>query len=131
MNPAKPSEIVGRVAKAEPRHAEDAIAGALRAQREWADSGFEARAACLLRAASALRERRDAFSAYEVFEAGKSWAEADANTAEAIDYLEYYAREALRYDSGIRARARRDNRYEYVPLGVGASSRPGTSRSRS
>ena len=112
VNPAKPSEIVGRVAKAEPRHAEDAIAGALRAQREWADSGFEARAACLLRAASALRERRDDFSAYEVFEAGKSWPEADANVTEAIDYLEFYAREALRFGRPRSGRVPgEDNRY--------------------
>ena len=120
VNPAKPSEIVGRVAKAEPRHAEDAIAGALRAQREWADSGFEARAACLLRAASALRERRDAFSAYEVFEAGKSWPEADANVTEAIDYLEFYAREALRFGRPRSGRVPgEDNRYEYRPRGIG------------
>ena len=120
VNPAKPSEIVGRVAKAEPRHAEDAIAGALRAQREWADSGFEARAACLLRAASALRERRDAFSAYEVFEAGKSWPEADANVTEAIDYLEFYAREALRFGRPRSGRVPgEDNRYEYWPRGIG------------
>jgi RHH-type transcriptional regulator, proline utilization regulon repressor / proline dehydrogenase / delta 1-pyrroline-5-carboxylate dehydrogenase len=120
VNPAKPSEIVGRVARAEARHVDEAIAGALRAQTEWAGSGFEARAACLLRAASALRERRDAFSAFEVFEAGKNWQEADANVTEAIDYLEFYAREAMRLG---RPRAGRvpgeDNRYEYRPRGIG------------
>ncbi|MGQ0592172.1 MAG: proline dehydrogenase family protein [Gammaproteobacteria bacterium] len=120
VNPAKPREIVGRVARAEARHVEEAIAGALRAQREWAESGFEARAACLLRAASALRERRDAFSAYEVFEAGKTWPEADANVTEAIDYLEYYAREASRLGSPRAGRAPgEDNRYEYRPRGIG------------
>ncbi|MGH8566146.1 MAG: L-glutamate gamma-semialdehyde dehydrogenase [Gammaproteobacteria bacterium] len=120
VNPAKPSEIVGRVAKAEPRHVEEAVAGALRAQREWAASGFEARATCLLRAASALRERRDAFSAYEVFEAGKNWPEADANVTEAIDYLEFYAREALRLSHPRSGRVPgEDNCYEYRPRGIG------------
>ncbi len=120
VNPAQPGEIVGRVAKAEARHVEDAVAGALRAQREWAAAGFEARAACLMRAASALRERRDAFSAYEIFEAGKNWPEADANVAEAIDYLEYYAREALRLGSPRSGRVPgEDNRYEYRPRGIG------------
>ncbi len=120
VNPAKPSEIVGRVAKAEPRHVEEAIAGALRAQRVWADSGFEARAACLLRVASALRERRDAFSAYEVFEAGKNWPEADANVTEAIDYLEFYAREALRLGHPRFGRVPgEDSHYEYRPRGIG------------
>ncbi len=120
VNPAKPTEIVGRVAKAEARHVEEAIAGALRARREWAESGFEARAACLLRAASALRERRDAFSAYEVFEAGKNWPEADANVTEAIDYLEFYAREALRFGRPRSGRVPgEENRYEYRPRGIG------------
>ena len=32
-----------------------------------------------------------------IFEVGKSWAEADADTAEAIDFCEFYGREALRY----------------------------------
>jgi len=34
-----------------------------------------------------------------VLEAGKPWIEADADTAEAIDFLEYYAREALKFDT--------------------------------
>jgi RHH-type proline utilization regulon transcriptional repressor/proline dehydrogenase/delta 1-pyrroline-5-carboxylate dehydrogenase len=120
VNPARPSEVVGRVAKAEARHVEEAIAGAARAQPAWAERGFEARAEVLLAAASALRGRRDAFSAYEVFEAGKNWSEADADVAEAIDYLEYYAREALRLGRPRAGRvAGEDNRYDYRPRGVG------------
>ena len=109
------------MAKAEARHVEKAIAGALRARRVWAESGFETRAAaCLLRAASALREQRDAFSAYEVFEAGKNWPEADANVTEAIDYLEFYAREALRFGRPRSGRVPgEENRYEYRPRGIG------------
>ena len=58
-----------------------------------------------------MRERRHHFSAWMVLEVGKSWGEADADTAEAIDFMEFYAREMLRYDAPRRAhpdaRARR------------------------
>jgi 1-pyrroline-5-carboxylate dehydrogenase len=43
-----------------------------------------------------MRRRKHEFSATMVLEVGKSWAEADADTAEAIDFLEYYARQAVR-----------------------------------
>ena len=57
------------------------------------------RAAYLIEAARRMRERRHEFSAWMVLEVGKSWAEADADTAEAIDFMEFYAREMLRYDA--------------------------------
>ncbi len=37
-------------------------------------------------------------AALEVFEAGKTWREADADVGEAIDFLEYYGREMLRLE---------------------------------
>ena len=43
-----------------------------------------------------MRERKHEFSATMVYEVGKTWPEADADTAEAIDFLEFYAREAYR-----------------------------------
>jgi 1-pyrroline-5-carboxylate dehydrogenase len=57
-----------------------------------------------------------------VLEVGKSWAEADADTAEAIDFMEFYAREMLRYDRAdplTQLPGERDQ-LVYVPLGVGA-----------
>lgn len=96
INPALPEEIIGRVAKANPSQADQAVAGALRAFTPWAAQSWEARAECLFRAARLLRSRRDGFAAFEILEAGKTWVEADADVAEAIDYLEYYGRQALR-----------------------------------
>ena len=56
-----------------------------------------------------------------VYEAGKTWPEADADTAEAIDFLDYYAREALRLSlpQTLPRLAGEDNELMYVPLGVG------------
>lgn len=56
-----------------------------------------------------------------VLEIGKTWAEADADTAEAIDFLEFYAREAARLDGPqeVVARPGTDSHLVYIPLGVG------------
>ena len=68
----------------------------------WRAAPWEERAAILFRAAAILRARRVELAALEVFEAGKPIAEADADVCEAIDFCEYYGREALRL-SGRRA----------------------------
>lgn len=54
-------------------------------------------------------------------EAGKPWREADADTAEAIDFLEHYARQMLVIKDGapVQSRPNEFNRYDYIPLGVG------------
>ena len=81
------------------RTADDARAAVGRAQaafeREWRDADPRARASVLTRAAAIMRERRDALSAVMIKEAGKTWKEADADTCEAIDFCEYYARLAV------------------------------------
>ena len=43
-----------------------------------------------------MRRRRMELAGWELFEVGKGWREADADVAEAIDYLEYYGREMMR-----------------------------------
>ena len=57
----------------------------------------EERAEYLFKAADIIRERKHYYSAWMVFEVGKTWAEADGDTAEAIDFLEFYGREMLRW----------------------------------
>jgi 1-pyrroline-5-carboxylate dehydrogenase len=47
----------------------------------------------LLDVARALRVRKFELGAWLVVEAGKTWPEAEGETAEAIDYCEYYERE--------------------------------------
>jgi RHH-type proline utilization regulon transcriptional repressor/proline dehydrogenase/delta 1-pyrroline-5-carboxylate dehydrogenase len=78
-----------------------------------------------MKTAALLRARRDEFAAWEIFEAGKSWAEADADVTEAIDYLEYYAREMLRLGAGYQFDVPGEtNAYVYEARGVGVVIAP-------
>lgn len=120
FNPACPGERLGRVAAADETLAERALSGAWAAFPAWAARSAEDRVAILRRAAALLRERRDDFAALEILEAGKTWPEADANVTETIDYLEYYAREALRLALSRRHELPgEENETFYVPRGVG------------
>ncbi len=121
-NPARPSEVVGRFQSATKEQAEGAIEVAHAAFATWSRVPAGERAAYLVEAARRMRERRHTFSAWMVYEVGKSWAEADADTAEAIDFLEFYAREMLRYDEPVpltQLPGEKDAQV-YLPLGVGA-----------
>jgi 1-pyrroline-5-carboxylate dehydrogenase len=120
-NPARPGEIVGTVGSASLEQADAAVEAASRRFEAWRRVSWEERAGFLFKAAELVRRRRDDFNALLVLEVGKSWPEADADTAETIDFLEFYAREALRYANPppLVAIAGEENRLEYVPLGVG------------
>jgi len=120
-NPACPSELVGSVGSASLAHANDAIDEAGRAFETWKRVPPQERAGILIRAADAIRRRRDDFNALLVLEVGKTWVEADADTAEAIDFLEFYAREAIRYAEPppLTPVPGEENRLSYIPLGVG------------
>jgi 1-pyrroline-5-carboxylate dehydrogenase len=122
LNPARPAQIVGVHQKAGAEHAQEAMDAALRAFSSWSRVSVEIRASLLLRAAQIIRDRKFEFSAWLTYEVGKNWAEADADTAETIDFLEFYAREALRLAKAttpIQFPGER-NRLLYIPLGVGA-----------
>lgn len=119
-NPARPDEIVGRVARATVEHADQALSAAQAAYPSWRDTPPRQRAGVLLKAAALMREQRFELAALEVVEAGKPWMEADADVTEAIDFLEYYAREMLRL---YRAKDLSDipgevDLYLYEPRGV-------------
>jgi len=122
LNPAKPSEVVGIHQKAEAEHAGPAIDAALKAFASWSRTSAEERAGLLVRTAEIIRKRKFEFCAWLVFEVGKNWAEADGDVAEAIDFLEFYAREALRLaqaEPPVQLAGERDELH-YIPLGVGA-----------
>jgi len=121
-SPAHPELVVGRHAEADALVVPRAVAAAEAAFGEWSARPVEERAELLLRVAKAMRDRKFEFCAWLVWEAGKNWAEADADTAEAIDFMEFYAREALRL-AGARPPIQlpgERNELAYVPLGVGA-----------
>lgn len=121
VNPSNPAECVGNFSKATVAHVAQAIEAAGRAFESWRWMPYEERANVILRAAGILRRRRHEMSATMVLEVGKSWSEADGDTAEAIDFCEFYAREMIRYGDRqpITALPGEHNRYEYIPLGVG------------
>jgi 1-pyrroline-5-carboxylate dehydrogenase len=126
VNPANPSQVVGRVAAAGERGADMALETATKAFESWSRAAPEARARVLLRAAAIMRRRKFEMLAWEVYEGGKPWAEADAQFAEAIDFLEYYAREMLRLKYGVEIYSvpGEESRYFYQPMGVGVIIAP-------
>jgi len=121
INPAHPKEVVGQISSASVEQANEAVEVAYRRFADWKETSAQRRAELLFDAAELIRKRRDDFNALLVLEVGKSWPEADADTAEAIDFLEFYGREALRYDrpSPLVPVAGEENALRYVPLGVG------------
>ncbi len=121
-NPAKPSEVIGRFQSGTKEQATQAVDVAYKTFATWSRVPAAERAAYLIEAAKRMKERRHYFSAWMVLEVGKSWAEADADTAEAVDFMEFYAREMLRYDNPdpITQLPGEKNRLVYLPLGVGA-----------
>ncbi|MDR0136216.1 L-glutamate gamma-semialdehyde dehydrogenase [Metabacillus idriensis] len=120
-NPADKEEVIGRVSKASRDHAEKAMQEASAAFESWKKVKPEIRADVLFKAAAIIRRRKHEFSALLTKEAGKPWNEADADTAEAIDFLEFYARQMLKLKVGVPVESRPGeyNRYDYIPLGVG------------
>ncbi|MBI5709326.1 MAG: L-glutamate gamma-semialdehyde dehydrogenase [Candidatus Eisenbacteria bacterium] len=122
LNPARPAEVVGRFQSGTRDLANQAIEAAFETFASWSRVPAAERAAYLIEAARRMRERRHTFSAWMVYEVGKSWAEADADTAEAVDFMEFYAREMLRYDAPqpVTQLPGEKDQLVYLPLGVGA-----------
>src|SRR5918912_1245927 len=126
VNPSNPSQVVGRVSAATGREADMALETATKTFESWSRTEPEARARILLRAAAIMRRRKLEMLAWEIYEGGKPWAEADAQVAEAIDFLEYYAREMLRLKDGVEIYSvpGEESRYFYQPMGVGVIIAP-------
>ncbi|GAB4321652.1 MAG: L-glutamate gamma-semialdehyde dehydrogenase [Phototrophicales bacterium] len=122
INPARPAEALGYFARGNALHGDQAVERATEAFQTWRHVAPAERARYLLRAAAELRRRKHEFSAVMVLEVGKSWVEADADTAETIDFLEYYARQMMRLaDSShlLVPYPPEQLDLQYIPLGVG------------
>ena len=126
VDPGDVKSVVCRSGRATPAEAERAIKAARRAWSAWAAAPWPTRAGVLFRAAAIMRRRRDELAALEVFEAGKPQPEADADVCEAIDFCEYYGREALRLGAGVPLLQvpGETNAYRYRPRGIGAVIAP-------
>ena len=122
FNPANRTQLVGRFNKATKELANKAVETAAETFKTWRHMSAQERAEMLFRIAAILRERRHEFSAWMIYEVAKTWPEADADTAEAIDFCEFYGREMLRYagKQPVFQIAGEESAFEYIPLGVGA-----------
>jgi RHH-type proline utilization regulon transcriptional repressor/proline dehydrogenase/delta 1-pyrroline-5-carboxylate dehydrogenase len=125
-DPATPTRCVAEAAATRLEEVDAALKTARRAARDWAERDARDRAAVLAKAASILRARRGELAALEVRECAKPWLEADADVAEAIDFLEYYGQGAVRLAEGpelIQLPGER-NVLRYAPRGVAAIVAP-------
>jgi 1-pyrroline-5-carboxylate dehydrogenase len=126
LNPAKPSEVVGIHQKAGAEHVEPAMQAALAAFETWKHAPVEQRAGLVFKVAGILRRRKFEFNAWMVLEVGKNYDEAEADTCEAIDFCEMYARQALQLgtaEPAVQLPGERDY-FRYIALGVGAVISP-------
>src|SRR5216684_8841888 len=122
FNPANRAQLVGRFNKATRELATRAVETAHETFQTWKNTPAEDRAELLFRVAAIMRKRKHELSAWMIYEVAKTWPEADGDTAEAIDFLEFYARDMLHYGAPppLTKLAGEENRLEYIPLGVGA-----------
>jgi 1-pyrroline-5-carboxylate dehydrogenase len=128
INPSDDRQVIGESAKADTAMAERAVQSAHKAFASWSRVKPEQRADYLLKAAAMMRRRKHEFTSWIMLEAGKNRVEADADTAEAIDFLEYYARQMTELaERGRTALIRipgEKNHLDYIPLGVGVVIAP-------
>jgi 1-pyrroline-5-carboxylate dehydrogenase len=121
VNPSNPAQIVGIHPMATPELAIRAIEEAHAFFPQWSRTEPAERIAMLRRAAQAIRHRKMEFDAWLVYEAGKSWLEAEADVSEAIDFCEYYALEMERLSGPqpVTQLPGEKDELRYLPLGVG------------
>jgi RHH-type transcriptional regulator, proline utilization regulon repressor / proline dehydrogenase / delta 1-pyrroline-5-carboxylate dehydrogenase len=125
-DPGEPDRMVATAGRATEEDAAAAVDAAAEAFPAWHARGAEGRAEVLVGAAEILRSRRLELAALQVRECAKPWPEADSDVCEAIDFLEYYAREAIRLEHGpelLQVPGER-NSMRYEPRGVAAVIAP-------
>src|SRR5271154_2911781 len=121
-NPSRPSQVIGVFQKANAEQAAQAVEAAYAAFATWKRVPAEKRVEIIFRVAQIFRERKFEVSALICYEVGKSWIEADADTAGTIDFCEFYGREMLRLagEHAVTPMKGEKNYLVYLPLGVGA-----------
>jgi RHH-type proline utilization regulon transcriptional repressor/proline dehydrogenase/delta 1-pyrroline-5-carboxylate dehydrogenase len=126
INPARPDQLVGSIPAAASDEVVDAVAAARRSFQEWSRVPGDNRCQLIEHLAQKLRENRYEFAAWEVFEVGKNWSEADADVCEAIDFCTFYAQEMRRLGRGriTQETAGEVSIESYLPRGVGAVIAP-------
>ena len=125
-NPSDAKQVVGRIPAYDALAIPEAMKSAVGKLAEWSARPATNRANILRKAAAVMRRRRYELAAWEIFETGKSWREADADVAEAIDFLEFYANEMERLARPARLghEPGEFNQLVYAPRGVAAVIAP-------
>ncbi len=120
VNPCDAKQVIGHFPSGTTADAERALDAATKAFPGWSALPAAERVALVLRISSILRQRKHEFSAMMVLEESKSWAEADGDTAEAIDFCEFYARDAERLAAPqpLTPFPGERNEFDFIPLGV-------------
>jgi 1-pyrroline-5-carboxylate dehydrogenase len=120
VNPARPSEVIGRFVQADRKLGNEAVEKAYAAFQEWSRVPYQERAAILFRAADIMRERKLELAAWMVYEVSKSWTEGVADAAELIDFCDYYARMMMKLGGPqpVVETPGEENELQYIPLGV-------------
>jgi len=126
LNPSKPDEVIGISASAGIEEAEQALEAAWVAYASWSRESAEFRARIGVRLAAIMRAHKYELAAIQTFEAGKSWGEAEADVAEAIDFVDYYARQAVRLSEPVDVLhwPGEENESRLVPIGAGVAIPP-------
>jgi len=126
INPSQFDQVIGRVHAADESQAEMALQAALNAFMQWKNVSAGFRARCLFKAAGIMRRRKAELTALIVLENGKNWTEAYGDVAEAIDFLDFYAINALKLSDrqSLQRLSGEDNELYYIPLGVGVVIAP-------
>ncbi|QDT52865.1 1-pyrroline-5-carboxylate dehydrogenase [Caulifigura coniformis] len=118
-NPSHKKQVVGTSGSATKDHAVQAVEAAKRAFKSWSRMDPSLRAEYLEVIASEMRGRRYELAAWEVYECGKPWADADADVAEAIDFCMYYADQMRQLTQPLNADVDgEENSYHYRARGV-------------
>ena len=120
LNPSNPDEIVSRFQSLASNDIEPIIESAKAAMGTWGSTPINKRIKILFQAASIMRTRRSELIAWEILETGKPWREADADVAEAIDFLEFYGRDMkrIRKSSHLHSKPGEYNQIRQLPRGI-------------
>ncbi len=119
LNPANPSEVIGKIGQISVEQAEAALQAAKEAFPNWRRTPVRERAGILRKAADLMEQRRAELSAWVSLEVGKALQQADPEVSEAIDFCRYYADEMERLEQGYNYDiAGENNRYVYQPRGI-------------
>jgi 1-pyrroline-5-carboxylate dehydrogenase len=121
FDPSHPDRVVGIFSQSDAALADRAVRRADEAFKTWSRTPVQKRVELLLKVAKILLDRKYYYEARMVYEVGKTWPEADADVAEAIDFIEFYTRSVMRWagPQSLPPVTGEKNHLRYIPLGAG------------